>query len=897
MPERAPSRNPEHISPPMPMDGLHGRLVMADQKFLRPGETAQTADLAKVTSFEQRNYNPFEKASEKNRDAYWEQKGITSFDAQKEAWRNSLVGSFSTDSSKATLEKLSPFLHKAGILTEQQGATLTADHAKKIYERYFDGDHSGGIKKFVTDILETYQTNGNVNMDAINQNMQQITWFANIFGEEGKDMVTQLVAAEAKLKTTPDLVTKLSSETNNKMRINDLNDTEKRILTFITDAQDADTPTQVGQRRQEDDEEEEQTPEHFTELTMWKYKNQIQEMIRNNPRSILIGGTGTGKTKETPKFIREMLKPGEMLVVTEPTQINVSNLAKKVAEEEEIILGKEIGFQHGDDRIIHDENDTRFMTEGTLLRQLKTNKRIPKVRYLMIDEVHIQSKNTEQLIERALEAQRLRQQDIDNGAPGATPLTILFTSATVDKEKLQRKCKVETEAILDVPAAERKHAITPHYETREIDSKDKPARAAQIIKEIIESGKKGDICEAVASVNDIETYAKAIEALGLDVEIHKVHTNSPDEAKAQVSRKRTNQEKRRIMIGTNFIQTGVTMPNLKHMINSGEQIVMQINTKTGLTYAKRQKQTQAEIAQWDGRVGRVSSGDVYNLFTENDFKSRPKYPEPEMKRSDLTDLVLQIKAQKEKNIFDYDFLSSPLDPDRIAFANESLKILGAVNADGSLNAIGERMADLTTNFHYARMIAQAEQEGKGVEQTCTITAMTEGSSSIFADKQKVMNRFRNPKSDFLTHLAIWRAYEQNTNEETKKKWCEDTGIVYPAMVKISKNRERLLKGAKNKNGQDASDDELGSYIATGFKDKQMQYDPTRSDARRSAYRWLRGHANDVTVYIDRDSAIPSTSMNEYIVSASNGEVREDARTRQKYVFISNCQVVKPEWLV
>jgi HrpA-like RNA helicase len=674
--------------------------------------------------------------------------------------------------------------------------------------------------------------------------------------------------------------------------------------------QTAEKPTPQEEQNQDDEDEEEkpENPESYKELIMWKYKDQIQEMIRNNPRSILIGGTGTGKTKETPKFIRELLKPGEMLVVTEPTQINVESLAKKVAEEEgvaevvedpttkkkETILGKEIGFQHGGGRKLHDENDTRFMTEGTLLRQIKADKRIPNVRYLMIDEVHIQSKLTEQLIERALEAQRLRQQDVDNGVAGATPLTILFTSATVDKEKLEKKCNAGQ--VLDVPAAERKYKITPYYETRDLSDDQKAERAAEIIEEYLKKGMKGDFAQAVASIKDIDKYAAAIKRRGLDVEIHKVHSNSTDEAKAEVSRKRGKKEKQRVMIGTGFIQTGVTMPNLEVIINSGDQIAMELDPKTGLIYPKRVKQTQAEIKQWAGRVGRVGPGDVRNLFTEADEAARPEYPQPEMTRSDLTDLVLQVKAQKEKKIEDYNFLSAPLSPERIAFANETLNLLGALNTDGSLNAIGERMAEIPADFHSARMIVAAEQQGKGVEQICTIAAMSENSSSIFTEKIKVLNRFGNTKSDFLTYLAIWRGYEKNSDDAAKKKWCEDAGIVYPAMVKIEKNRERLLNGAKNKSALEASEDELGKYVAAGFNDKQMQYDPTKSTAKRSAYRWLRGHATDVIVYIDRDSSIPTTTMHQYLVTGSNGEIREDEKTKEKYVFISNCQVVQPGWL-
>lgn len=875
MPERIPPRNPENISPVVPMEGLHGRFVLADQKFLKPDSDVKTEDLTKVTSFEERNYNPFEKASEKNRDAYWEHKGITSFNAQKDAWTNSLVGSFSSASSKATLEKLSPFLQKAGILTGNENEQFNADHAKKIYERYFDGDHPGGVKKFVADILETYQTNGTVDMNAINQNMQQISWLANVFGEEGKDMVTQLVAAEAKLKTTPDFVQKLATETDNKMRINNLNDAEKRILTFITDAQTAD---------EHEYEEEAATP--TGELPIMKHKEKLQDLIKNNDTVILVGGTGCGKTVKTPQFIREIMEPGDKLIVTEPRQINASSIAAHVAFESGVELGKEIGFKHGGDEKLDEgttPSDTIFQTEGTLIQQIMNDKDglLRGVSHVMVDEVHIRTKDTEKLLVFLKEIQKKRK------AVGMKPLKIIAASATVDEEELKRY--FDNAPVEKVPG--RTYPITYHERPTAVENM--PQESARIIKELEDSGKAGDVVIGVAGVRDpngIEAHAKAIQQLNPDVKIFMVHSNTTQAEKDEIEKTPPPGAKRRVIIGTDFIQTGVTIKNLKFVINTGEVYVQSVDRDTGLTSVTKKEQSQAEIDQWSGRVGRTSPGDVYNLFSNTEKNRRLKFPKPEMQRTDLTDLVLQMKNRGVADIAHYPFLSAPLDEHRITFATETLKTLGALDDEGKITPIGERMVSLPTDYEYARMIAEAENNGgKGVKELCIIATLSEA-RSLFEDRNKAQLaqiKFKNPNSDFLTNLNIWNAYE-NTPDEEKEAWAKQNGINIQVLEKAKVAIDKLLKRAKTRGSSPATDDELGRYIFAGLRDKLMHYIPTRG-----SYLWERGHANTIHMDIGKDSVL-SGKTPPYIVTGNNSPI--GSRNGQRSVRLSNCQIVKPEWM-
>lgn len=865
-------RPPEVLQNTGNMVGLHTRLVLADQTYLQYNKPCPKEELGNTASFEQRNYKPFENASRSDRRKYWQERETQgakqTFQDKYEIWSKALVETFNMGDKKS-LKALSPLLQRAGVSIEDTDTTFTLEHAVQLYNRYFaQGGSEAGVKQFVADVLATHQTNGSVNAEQLAQDVANIDWLANIFGHRSKEMVTHLILAETNLKATPDFVQKAAQTqkdpvTNKEaMRINNLNDDEKRILDHIA---------KFAKQKEEGSEQ----PPTMGELPILVKKEEIQEKVKNNDSVVIVGGTGSGKTLKTPQFIMEIMGPNDKLIVTEPRQINTKELATSVAREAGVKLGEKIGFAHGGETDYSADTDVLFLTEGTLLSMLLKDRKLKEYTHVMVDEVHVRSSDTEQVLAYLKKAQELRR------AEGLAPLKIIAASATVDKEQLQKY--LNNAPLVEVPG--RQHNIDYNFETTPLSYRNKPQRAAEIVKENIASGKTGSTVIAVAGIREMGSYDAALQTLGPDVEIVRIHAGSSEEDKQHVSKVATS-GKHRVIIATDAIQTGITIPDLKFLINTGEVFERTVDPETGLEYIRLIPQSKAAIEQWSGRVGRTSAGKVYNLFTKEDYESRQDYPTPEMKRKDLTDVVLRMKRSKIQNIHDIDLLSEPIDNRRVTFAEQALRKLGALNADGTLSEIGERMDVLPLDFHLARMIVEAERKGRGVKEVCIVAAMSEARSLFEGDRRKQTEtalRFRNPHSDFLTYLRIWREFEASGSS---RDWAQENGLNFQSLMKIKQAIDKYTGRANTEGSQPATDEEVEQCVVAGLKHKVMRY----NDATRS-YVWERPNVVNINMRIKNDSALAgASSPHAYIVTADNGPVENNA------VEISKCQRVKPEWL-
>lgn len=845
---------PETLQPSQEMIGLQGRLLFKDHSYLNPEKDCTKVTKADIGSFADRDYSPFEKASEAERKRY---------NATYASWSKNLVRSLNNPRNQEHIKKLQDVFHHTGISSDD---TFTEENASVLYDRYFrksnDNPHEQkGIKKFVRDIIDAHTINGEIDTIKLKNSLPTVQWVANIFGETSSEIVTQLVDAEVRLHTSDDFLAQLTEKTNDVMRINDLSDREKTLLRFLHTSQE--TQTQAN------------------ELPIMRYKQEIQDNIASNDFTIIIGGTGCGKTIKVPQMILEMMQPGDKLAVTEPTQINTSELAGRIAQEMGATLGEQIGFQHGGDRKHSEKTDALILTERTLLNQLLEDPLLKEYSFVMVDEVHVRSKDTEQLLEYLKQAQTLRKQQ------GLNPLKIIIASATVDGKELQEYCNNTKPIEVEGQPQE----ITEHFATALIPSEQLPQAAADKIIELLKSKNQGDIMCFLKGVKDIEKVEKLLENLSLDGVTSRTirfHRGSTDEEKQEAGKVAQNGE-RRIFLATRFGQTGLTINGLEDVIITGEEFENNVDPVTGLENVVVVKQSKAEMKQGRGRVGRTKPGDCHYLFPQSEYDNRPDYPTPEMKRTDLTDVVLLLKRRGIHDAGQFPVLSSPLDPKKIAYAHEKLAILGAYNPDQTLSHIGKRMAELPVDYHLARMVAEAERRKVGIKEACTIAAMAENSQSIFSrDREKAaqaMQTFKAEGSDFLTFANIWNEFTEN---KSNREWAETNGLDYRGLMKVGETRRKLLNAVKNRGqSRQPTRDEIEQCIAAGYADMLMTYNPATN-----SYVWERGNVANINLRIDRNSALAGTTP-EYIVARSISAIKPG----QNYAYLSNCQAAKPEWVV
>ncbi len=854
-----------------PLVGMQARFVLADTAYLDPDKkTCPDEALSQTKSFAQRDYEVFDLASVADRKQHWAG-NVGDFAAKYNTWEEKTLTALNSARETSIIQKMTSLFDSLNI--HPQNSAFTKEDIHKIWNRYFENspEHkAGGVRQFVSDVLDANKTDGIVDQQKLASSMKSIQWFSRLFGDTSREIVTQLINAEARLMHDPTFAQSAKDQTNN------LTPKEEELLTFLT------THVKPISQRDHETGDQEETREQG-ELPILKHTKEIKEKIESDDCVIIVGDTGCGKTIGVPPMIRELMKPGDKLIVTEPRQINTSELAITVARNAGVTLGQEIGYQHGGDSKFSDKTDTLFTTEGTLILKLLDDPLLSDTTHVMIDEVHVRSTDTEQLLRYLKEAQRLRKEK------GMKPLKIIAASATVDKKELADYLNVPEERIVNV-AGERRFSITPRFATRDIPSNQMPQAAADAVASINQSGDEGDIIIFVAGTGDIESTATALQAKNLaNTRIIKLHANS-DESEKEESMKPPTPGTRRVIIATNFAETGLTIKGLKYVINTGEEYERTVDPVSGLEYIRRIPQAKAGCIQREGRVGRRSPGVVINLFTKANYNARSEYPPmPEIQRTDLTDLVLKMKKRGIQNFADFQVLSSPLDERRMAFANETLQKLGATNPDGSLTRIGKRMIDLPIDIRLARMIAEAERNNRGIEQMCTITALVDARALFLRDginglkAQQTRQQFRNQNSDYLTYLAIWEEFERNGESEV---WAADHGLNFQKLMQVKASRDRLISRSQGRRNIAVTNEELEQYVVAGLKDRIMEYNPTRR-----SYVWGRNNVVNLNLQIGNQSALYRTAP-QYIVAQDNTELRGGTNP----IYVTNCQRVKPEWL-
>lgn len=869
--------------------GLQGRLVLADQQYLNPNKEIPSEQEVRIAPLKERSYAVYDRASTRERKSFWNEYA-PGVDKEKKykMWAGRLV----TTINKRPQEKLQEYFKYIGIDISKTDGEFTYDHAKTLFDRYFDPERTTnkGVKRFVVDVLSAHVKDNKLDANTFEQNLSEITWLAKIFGEKSAEMVEQLTIAEAQLlidqrsfhtKLTTQSTTSSREET---MRINNLREKEKRVLSHI--AEEMITQDQIIEEARKA--KAEQKPPEKKPLPILKYKEEIQKQILENDSIIILGGTGSGKTSVTPSFIRQLLKPGEKLYITEPRQVNTEELAGTVAKNEGVILGQEVGFQHGGNKSFDKEGkqtDTLFMTERILVnRLLRGDRSLDQLAYVMVDEVHVQNADTEILLGLLKKEQERRK----NANPPLTPLKIIAVSATADKEKLQRY--FNTNKAVEVEKGEW-HKVNVEFSKDPISSEEIPSAAADKAQKILQSplSSKGDIVITVAGTKEMQAVHDELtkKDLPANTQIIHLHRESSKKEKEEVGKVAASGE-RRIIIATNVIDTGVTINGLKYVINSGEKYEKSIEPATGLEYMAKVPQSKAECTQWEGRVGRTSNGFVYHMFTKDDYDKRPAYPKAEILRTDFTNKVLFLK-NKGRDIKDLDLLSAITkkekeDFDRRAdFFEETLRRLEALTARGEITDIGTEMVSMTEtyrldDYHAARMLTEAKKNSAGFLDTYTILLLM-NEKSLFMN-QAAREEFATDSSDFLTYFTLWSDFT-NTDMHERENWAQTHGLNYNKLKRIARRREEIAK--KISEDSPASRENINTYIFKGYKDRLMEL----KDANERSYIWKRDKAETFKLRMDRNSVTNKDPLPQFIIAATNGVVTED----QKYVTVSHCHPV------
>ena len=543
------------------------------------------------------------------------------------------------------------------------------------------------------------------------------------------------------------------------------------------------TPAQLSQRAASVP-----TITYPAQLPVSARQEEIAAAILANQVVIVAGETGSGKTTQIPKICLDLGRGvNAMIGHTQPRRIAARSVAERIAQELGTKVSKEsiVGYQVRFTDEVSEHTLIKLMTDGILLAEIQNDPLLRRYDTLIIDEAHERSLNIDFILGYLA---RLLPQRPD--------LKVIITSATIDSERFAAHFGVEGRPAPIIEVSGRTYPVEIRYRPLdgvepEPDSSQTNSAAANAstdeprdqvtgvldaVDELMALG-PGDILVFLAGERDIrDTEAALIDHLGPryaanessarlpgSVEIIPLYSRLSAAAQHRVFEKH---RLRRIVLATNVAETSLTVPSIRYVIDPGVARISRYSNKTKVQRLPIEPISQASANQRSGRCGRVADGVAIRLYSQTDYEGREPYTEPEILRTSLASVILQMAALRLGNVADFPFIDPP---DRRAIADgvALLTEIGAISANSKsmheprLTAIGHQLARLPIDPRLGRMLLEANKRGCASEVMVIVSALSiQDVRERPLDAQEAADamhrRLADPTSDFLTYLNFWR---------------------------------------------------------------------------------------------------------------------------------------------
>ncbi|MFC6287644.1 ATP-dependent RNA helicase HrpA [Nocardioides sp. GCM10027113] len=519
------------------------------------------------------------------------------------------------------------------------------------------------------------------------------------------------------------------------------------------------------------------------ELPVTQRRDDIAAAIRDHQVVIVAGETGSGKTTQLPKICLELGRGKDRLIGhTQPRRIAARSVAERIAEEMGSSLGDLVGYQVRFTDRTSKASRLKLMTDGILLAELQRDRQLRKYDTIIIDEAHERSLNIDFLLgylKRLL--------------PRRPDLKLIITSATIDPERFARHFadrRGKPAPIIEVsgrtyPVEVRYRPLMLEGDGDSLDDegetvvRDQTEAIVDAVKELSAEG-PGDILVFLPGEREIRDTAEALtDALGLDrgdrrgshVEVVPLYSRLSAAEQHRVFQPHTG---RRVVLATNVAETSLTVPGIRYVVDTGVARISRYSVRTKVQRLPIEPISQASANQRSGRCGRVEAGIAIRLYSEEDFEGRPEFTDPEILRTNLASVILQMTSLGLGDIGRFPFVEPP-DKRNVTAGAQLLDELGAIREeDGKpgktrLTRVGRRLARLPIDPRLARMVLEAERLGCVREVVVIAAALSlqdprerPAEQQAQADQQHA--RFKDESSDFLTWLNLWRYLREQQRE-------------------------------------------------------------------------------------------------------------------------------------
>ncbi|WP_342319889.1 ATP-dependent RNA helicase HrpA [Corynebacterium mayonis] len=494
------------------------------------------------------------------------------------------------------------------------------------------------------------------------------------------------------------------------------------------------------------------------QLPVSSRREDIMELLRDNQVVIIAGETGSGKTTQIPKMLLEMGRGRRGLIGhTQPRRLAARTVAERIAEELGQDIGESVGYAIRFDDQVSATSAVKLMTDGILLAEMQRDRFLNAYDTIIIDEAHERSLNIDFLLgylKRIL--------------PHRPDLQVVITSATIDPERfaLHFADSAGTPApIIEVsgrtyPVEIRYRPLVETVGGKEVDV-DMIDGVVAALEELMREG-SGDILCFFASERDIRDTMEAVEKKRWrGVEVTPLFGRLSN---AEQHRVFSPHSGRRIVLSTNIAETSLTVPGIHYVVDTGLARISRYSTRTKVQRLPIEEISQASANQRSGRSGRVADGIAIRLYSEENFKARPEFTDPEILRTNLASVILQMISLRLGDINEFPFIQPPENKairDGLLLLHE----LGAITdkeRGGApvLTSIGRDLARIPVDPKMARMLVEANRLGVLDDVTAIVAFMTiqdvrERPLEFQAQADQAHARFRDNTSDFLSALKLW----------------------------------------------------------------------------------------------------------------------------------------------
>ena len=652
-------------------------------------------------------------------------------------------------------------------------------------------------------------------------------------------------------------------------------------------------------------------------------RDEIKAALEKHQVLVIAGETGSGKTTQLPKICLEIGRGVHGLIGhTQPRRLAARSVATRVAEELATPLGELVGYQVRFEDQSKESSLIKLMTDGILLAETQHDRFLEKYDTIIVDEAHERSLNIDFLLGF-----------LKTLLPRRPDLKVIITSATIDLERFSEH--FDGAPIVEVSG--RTYPVETWYRplAAEIDEDgnrieddltvDQGILAA--LDEIAAHEKSvgqrpGDVLVFLPGEREIRDAAEVLRKANLKfTEVLPLYARLTPAEQQKIFQPRPG---RKIVLATNVAETSLTVPGIRYVIDSGTARISRYSYRSKVQRLPIEAVSQASANQRKGRCGRVEPGICIRLYSEEDFLGRPEFTDPEILRTNLAAVILQMLHLRLGDIQDFPFIEPP-DGKAISDGFNLLQELSAVNRENQLTPLGRQLARLPIDPRLGRMLLEAAQQGSLAEVLIVASALSvQDVRERPADRQQAADQahaqWKDPDSDFAALINLWRGFEEKRQElgsNPLRSWCRKNFLNYlrlrewrDAHRQLTLIVRELKLNTDRKDGGNTSRSELArEQVSTGkLREQARSYEepaaanlaPT-TDKKLNAKLAQQAEASEAAQKAKSYAAVHKAILAGLLSQIGNKTEEGDfLGARQRRFWVHPSSVIgrkKPNWLM